>query len=81
MKLYTVRFSNGLYLIAPSFAHGDRSVDGTLTANINYARLLDNRETATRYAKNALECREQCYIDNILAGCSYEIIEVRVVEV
>ncbi len=80
--VYTVKFSNGLYIMNPYFAFGSDSVEGTLTTNLSKARLLDDISSAERYAKIVLErCERFPHLNKAVAGCTYEIVEVKVIEV
>ena len=75
MKVYVVKFSNGLYIINPYFAFGVDSVDGVYTKHLNKARLTDDAETARRMAEDRLD-----RADKVILGCTYEIVEVKIVE-
>lgn len=81
MKLYTVRFSNGLYIRNPFFSF-DEGLEMNFTSDLNKARLLESYDTAERHAKTALSCCDTWPdLNKNVAGCSYEIIEVSIAEV
>jgi hypothetical protein len=79
MKVYTAKFSNGLYIRNPYFSF---DVEGGLTNDLNRARLLESRDTAERHAEAELrQCELYPKTNKAVAGCTYEIVEVKIVEV
>ena len=79
MKVYTVKFSNGLYIKNPFFSS---DIEGTLTTDLNKAGLIESVDTAKRYAEVELRrCEQTPHTNKAVAGCTYEIIEVKIVEV
>lgn len=82
MKVYAVRFSNELYIKNPAFSIEDGLAIG-LTAYLNSARVFAQADTAVRTAEAMIESYELFPVKTYVtaAGCSYEVIEVNIVEV
>lgn len=81
MKLYTVRFSNRLYIRNPFFSF-DEGLEMRFTSDLNKARLFASYDNAERHAETALSCCDTYpKLYKNVADCSYEIVEVKIVEV